>query len=482
MRRIMSGNGTNGVWEAAVLVSLILGMAMAGALWNGGGGAPLGRTPCPFQSPTSGLASIDSPRVLNPCPGWEWVKTYGTASWDESTSLAPTSDGGAVLLTYTTGPNGTGLGARSTVLRLDQNGTVLWQEQLPLAVGHGGSIKQTSDGGFVVAHPTNVFGSFDVLVYRLDALGQIAWQKTYGGSGIDWPSSIAQTSDGGYIIGADTTSFGAGGKDLWLLRLDPSGGVIWQKTVGGAGDDDLADMRPTADGGFVAVGQTTDSHSAAFVVRLDSGGNEVWQKTIQPGNNPGVIMSVAPTVDGGFVVHLGTGGKWYVTKLSGTGNIVWQKIYGDISGTGSIAPTADGGFVLSATVGSLGSLNLEVLRIDANGNRLWQRTYGGSLDDWSCHPQCIHEASDGNFLVAGYTKSFGAGDFDAWLLRLFTNGAISSSCTPGFGTSNNSPVVSNSKLKIAPATFASSSAAGISKVTTDTVRVGDHVVTTQCSA
>ena len=131
------------------------------------------------------------------------------------------------------------------------------------------SIQQTIDGGYIVGGYTNSFGSgnFNFWVIKLDNIGGVVWQKTYGGSGSDYARSIQQTSDGGYIVGGETTSYGAGATDLWVIKLDENGGVVWQKTFGGIAQDYSTSIQQTSDGGFIVTGET---HS------FGAGGQDIW--------------------------------------------------------------------------------------------------------------------------------------------------------------------------------------------------------------
>jgi hypothetical protein len=127
-------------------------------------------------------------------------------------------------------------------------GGTSWDEALVIA--------PTSDGGYVVAGMTRSFGagSYDVWVLKLDGSGNVQWQKTYGGTNDDWAHAIVPTSDGGYVVAGKTNSFGAGSNDFWVLKLDGSGNVVWQKTYGGTYGDWAHAIAPTSDGGYVVAG------------------------------------------------------------------------------------------------------------------------------------------------------------------------------------------------------------------------------------
>jgi hypothetical protein len=159
---------------------------------------------------------------------------------------------------------------------LDSSGNVSWQKAF------GGpsddlafSIDQTSDGGYIVAGFTNSYGAGirDFWILKLDPSGSLEWQKTYGGGALDWAFAVQQTVDGGYITAGRTDSFGAGNADVWVLKLDASGNVTWQKTYGGSSLDYAYSVWQAQDGSFM-VGGVTGSFGAgsydAVVLKLDA--------------------------------------------------------------------------------------------------------------------------------------------------------------------------------------------------------------------
>jgi len=448
-----------------------------------------GSVPCP-GSPgkiTSGkeshLLGSDSPRPLNPCPGFEWAKTFGTAGLnDQAWGLDITSDGGAVVLIRTQSQG-------VTVVKVDGEGAVQWQKRYTLPGGGSGpgGIQQTSDGGFVLANSGNLGNPVTggIVVYRLDAVGDLLWQAGFDGPALDGVFSIAQTPDGGYIVGGQTESFGAGSQDLWVLRLDPTGGLVWQKRYGGPETNLARGVLPTPDGGFVAGGY---GGGLAYVIKMDSSGNVVWQKGYRA--NLVALSSIQPTLDGGYIFTGKVGAKWTVVKLTSAGGIAWQKTFGDAQWFGSITQTSDGGYVASMNVDDPSrGLEFALLRLDSNGKRIWQRSYGGPFEEQVCYPYCLQEAPDGNIVVAGWTASFGTGggsdshtNADAWVLRVFSDGTISSTCDPGFGMSLRSPGVQSSKIKVEGLSFTSSASSIAPQGPGATANPGTLVTSTQCAA
>lgn len=251
------------------------------------------------------------------------------------------------------------------------------------------SIRQTSDGGYIVLGSTFSFGAGreDIMILKLDIYGNLVWQKTYGGTREDFGHFIQQTSDGGYIIAGTTHSFGEGYADFWLLKINEFGVIQWQKRYGGPGYDRATFIQQTSDGGYVVTGYTYS---------FGAGEADIW-----------------------------------ILKINENGNIIWQKAYGgnnDDVGA-SVQQTPDGGYIVSGHSNSFGTGNTDgwLMKLDTSGNIQWQRTYGGLGYDYT---DSIQQTSDGGYIVAGHTNSFGAGDSDLWILKIDSEGNIDDpSCT-----------------------------------------------------
>ena len=296
------------------------------------------------------------------------------------------------------------------------------------------SIQQTADGGYIFAGPsdTSSAGLLDFWIVKLDPAGNVSWQKMYGGSSDDIPNCIRQTADGGYIVSGRTQSFGAGGFDAWVIRLDPSGNRIWQRTFGGTGSYDSAySVVQNSEGGYYLAGWT-DSYGAGsydyWIIKIDSSGNSIWQRTMG-GSSYDTPYASCLSVDDGLVVagggSVGAGGyDAWIVNLDSSGNVAWQKAFGGTADdlAFSIEKTSDGCYIVAGFTKSYGAGNEDffVLKLDSAGNRIWQRTYGGSLLDWAFS---VRESADGGYIVAGRTTSFGAGT-DALILKLDSAGGI----------------------------------------------------------
>ncbi|MCI0617233.1 hypothetical protein L0244_30015, partial [bacterium] len=170
---------------------------------------------------------------------------------------------------------------------------------------YGSSIQTTSDGGYIVAGGSSSFGagSFDAWVLKLDSSGSIQWQKAYGGATVNKEAkSIEPTADGGYIIAGFSDWYNSGANDFWVFKVDSSGNKLWEKTYGGNGDDYVRSVKTTSDGGYILGGYTYSFGAGdvdAWILKLDSSGNVQWQKTYGASDGD-VLWYFQTTPDGGF--------------------------------------------------------------------------------------------------------------------------------------------------------------------------------------
>jgi hypothetical protein len=299
----------------------------------------------------------------------------------------------------------------------------------------GNSLIQTSDGGYAIAGVTISFGagSEDVYVVKLDAHGNLQWTKTIGGKNWEWGYSLIQTSDGGYAITGATTSFGAGGYDVYVVKLDANCNLQWTKTIGGPETEEGRSLIQTSDGGYAIAGYT-ESFGAGewdvYVVKLDAKGNLQWTRTIG-GKKLEVGVSLIQTPDGGYAIagytkSFGTG-EWdvYVVKLDAKGNLQWNKtIGGPAHEIGfSLIQTSDGGYAITGATRSFGAggTDVYVVKLDANGSLQWTKTIGGKKEDGSTS---LIQTSDGGYAISGVTNSFGPGGGDVYVVKLDANGNL----------------------------------------------------------
>jgi len=297
------------------------------------------------------------------------------------------------------------------------------------------SIQQTSDGGYVVAGVTESFfdESADIWILKLASDGTIEWQKTYGRDHGDGAYSIQQTSDGGYVVAGYYPSVGW---NIWVLKLSSDGNIEWQKYYRGNYDQERGrSIQQTTDGGYIVASDPVhwdqpESDYDISVSKLTSNGDIEWYKTYRGSENDHAY-SIQQTTEGGYVVageteSFGAGNSdIWILKLASDGTIEWQKTYGGYAsdGANSIRQTVDGGYVVAGQSNSFGAGNSDiwVLKLASDGTVEWQKTYGGSQKD---DAYSIQQTSDGGYVVAGQTDSFGAGSIDIWVLKLASDGTV----------------------------------------------------------
>jgi hypothetical protein len=295
---------------------------------------------------------------------------------------------------------------------------------------------------YTIVHNLNLSGA-DIIVdaRKRDLLG---WNMTYGGTGSDFANSMVQTVNGGYALAGWTNSFGAGWWDFWLVKTDANGKMLWNKTYGGTYDDDAYSVVQTGDGGYALAGWTWSFGAGGldtWLVKTDAGGNMLWNKTYG-GTGYDEAYSVVQTVDGGYALagetsSLGAGNfDFWLVKTDANGNMLWNKTYG---GTGydwawSMVQTVDGGYALAGYTNSSGAGRGDfwLVKTDASGNMLWNKTYGGGTGG---EAHSVIQTDDGGYALVGGTTYFGTGNGDFWLVKTDASGNMLWNKTYG-GTSD----------------------------------------------
>jgi predicted secreted protein len=364
-------------------------------------------------------------------PSWvEWSQIYGGIE-DEGefhlVYLVDASDGGYIIATNTRS-----FGAGSSdfwLIKVDSLGNIEWNQT------YGGenedrvySLIQTTDGGYALAGRTYSFGAgaTDCWFVKVDSLGSMEWNQTYGGANQDEALSVVQTSDGGYLIAGETWVNDGSDQDLWLIKIDAEGNMQWNRPYGGPSQETPFSLIETFDSGFVVAGRTRSfgaGSSDCWLVKVDSLGNMMWNQTYG-GEEADHIESIVQTADGGFVLGATsesfTSGwtECWLIKTDNLGNMMWNKTYGgnETDWIHSLIITSDGGFAFVGETDSFGagSRDFYLVKTDSDGNVEWSRTYGGEDLDFG---QSLVETLDGGFVLAGNTKSFGAGGYDVWLIK-----------------------------------------------------------------
>lgn len=310
--------------------------------------------------------------------GAGWIQTYNGAPWGPAFSVAPTSGGEYVIAGHCRSNLLGQPDSSAYAFKISSGGAILWVKSY--ARGAINSIISTPDGGFVAAGWTCSYalGDTEAYVLKLNSTGDTLWTRTYGGPGQDVARCVS-LAYGGYIIAGYTNSFGSGNSDLWVLKLNIHGDTLWTRTYGGAEADWANSVIRTSDGGYALAGCTES---------FGSGWGDVW-----------------------------------ILKLNASGDTLWTRTYGgEFADEGKgIVQTPDSGYAVAGYTNSFGSGydDAWVLRLNAGGDTLWTRTYGGILGD---RANSIITTPNGKYLIAGYTNSFGTGRHDIWVLKLNESG------------------------------------------------------------
>jgi len=343
----------------------------------------------------------------------EWKKTYGGTKSDAPSEIIQTPDGGYLMVGNS----------------LSNNGDV--------------SINR---------------GQNDFWVVKTDGSGNLQWQKTYGGGSIDAADAVISTSEGGYLVAGTTqsqngnvTGFHGGVTDAWVIKISPIGNLEWQKCYGGTGNESFRDIIIPAEGGFILVGSTSSTdgdvignHGSIdfWMVKIGNSGLLEWQKCfggsqmesayeIHKINQNGFII-VGSTESNNGDVNGGHGNyDAWIIKLDNNSNFLWKTCFGgsQIDYGTSLKHTLDGGFIVSgisnSTDGNLtlnnGGMDVWVLKLDSVGNLEWQKSFGGSSQEDS---YSIIQTNDGGYVFGAKSLSSDGdlltnqGIYDQWLVKL----------------------------------------------------------------
>lgn len=336
-----------------------------------------------------------------------------TKYYNRGNQAVQTSDGGYAIIGRTVRFDEKS-GVDAYLIKTDALGEVQWSKTYGgRGSEEGYAIVQAKDGGFTFTGYTNTVdnNTLDVYVVHTNAKGEILWSKNYGGNGIDRAYSLRQTRDGGYIISGETYSFECGGVNAYLLRLNEKGDTLWSNHFGGYGIEEGRAVCETADGGFIVTGATNSFDGGdydVYMIKVNKEGKLLWTQTYGgTGNEQG--MAVIETEDSsyaiaGYTESYGTGRlDVYLIVADNNGNLKWSKTFGgvyDDSGT-SIQETAGRGFIIAGYSNSFdNNMGMEVflVRTDDNGEELWTKTYGQKSDEFG---NSVCQSRDGGFVVAG---------------------------------------------------------------------------------
>lgn len=343
-----------------------------------------------------------------------WNKTFGGSNDEQANDIIQTSDGGFAVLGFSESNDADvteNAGEQDVwLIKLDASGNIVWEQSFGFQGNDfGTTLIQTNDNGYLITGVIDVTASGgqgnsksskkhaggDVWALKVNAFGETEWRNYYGGSFTDSPYGIVKTSDNGYIIAASSDSddvdisSNKGSYDFWILKINRLGSIVWEQSFGGSEIDEARGIIATNDGNFIIVGDTRSSDEN---VSTNNGAADLW-----------------------------------IIKMSAEGVLLWETSFGGTSFdvARSISKTQDGGFLLSGSSRSsdLGVLKNQgqndawILKVDANGNLIWQTTIGGSEIDFAYDAVQLNNgeviavgesnSSDGDFTEnKGFTDAF----------------------------------------------------------------------------
>lgn len=421
-------------------------------------------------------------------------KTIGGTGTDDFYAMALTKDGG-VLVGGSSDSNSSNeksensRGARDYwIVKLDRNRQIMWDK----TIGGSGddvlrSIVETNDGGFLLGgySGSNVSGeksqhgrgSGDFWIVKLDSIGNIEWDKTIGGASTDDLYCITKSNDNGYLLGGysysnisgEKTQNTRGSADYWVVKINNRGKIEWDKTFGGSANEIVFAVDQTIDSKFILVGESSSDISGEktqnsrglgdfWIIKIDEAGNIEWDKTYG-GNNSDRAITLSPTSDNAYVIggysssnisgektenSRGSADYWLI-KINSSGDLLWNKTIGGdkLDQLFSMQETIDKGFILGGysssniagekTENSKGKVDYWIVKTDAAGNFVWDKTIGGDKSEGN--NGAVAEVSRNTYMFSGSSFSGISGDktepsrgnSDFWTMKIKYQSPIISS-------------------------------------------------------
>ncbi|HNW69491.1 MAG TPA: T9SS type A sorting domain-containing protein [Bacteroidales bacterium] len=361
-----------------------------------------------------------------------------------SHSIKQTMDGGYIIAGTTSiiGSSPTGV----YLLKTNSCGDTLWSRIISKHYQDAGvDVLQLIDSGYIIlAYATINTNNWDVFLIRTNQDGDTLWTKTIGDTINEFGNSFARTYDGGYIIAGQVSSV-QGHSDIILFRTDSIGNLLWTKNYGNGSDDNIAySVAQTFDSSFVITGRKYILYqpTQVFILKTNNHGDTIWAKCLSDTTKSSCGYSIMQTADSGLIVIGDCVNDIYLIKTNVDGDSLWSKKYGGSAyETGcAVSQTDDGGYILAGNTLSFGAgaMDYYIIKIDSAGNELWSETYGGSSDD-ECHS--VMQIQDGGFVVSGH-KQISNCNWDIYVVKTDKSGHVE--------TSGNWEINENLELNIIP--------------------------------
>ncbi|OYD15375.1 hypothetical protein CH330_05905 [candidate division WOR-3 bacterium JGI_Cruoil_03_51_56] len=310
---------------------------------------------------------------------------------------------------------------------------IQWEKTYDGGSGHWDEATsvQEIEGGYIIAGKVGMGTSTggDIWLVKTDGKGDTLWTRRFGGTGYDAGYCVQTTFDGGCIISGTTTT--PVGQQFYLVKTDSQGGLVWARIYGETEWGHAYSVLQTADSGYLAAGQAPDPTTrkyAVFLVKTNPNGDTIWTRRYGGVTAPDRARSVQETPDGYIVVgeteSFGSGqSDIWLLKTDRSGDTVWTRVYGGTAQDKgySVQPTPDGHYVTAGWTRSYGAGGCDVwlIKTDAGGNTVWAKTYGGPSNDCGLSVQVT---SDSGYIISGWSIPDGAPAADAYLVRTDADG------------------------------------------------------------
>ena len=400
-----------------------------------------------------------------------FIKTWGGDKSERGYDIAQTSDGNYAVAGYTW-TNAVG-GASDTdilVIKYKPNGTILWTRQWGGASQeYAYAIGATSDNGYIVTGRTQSSAAGDVITIKYNSDGSIAWQKSWGGAALDAGVGVIQTSDGGYAVAGYTASIGANGNDVLLLKYTSNGTLSWSRVWSGTAADSAINLMQTSDNGYVLTGQTATYGTTvpdALLIKYDASGNFLWNKTWGGAGNNEYFRDAVASSDGG-IVAAGYSNSFniglldaVIVKFDSSGALVWATAWGgtldDIAG--NIIRTPDNNYIISGYTSSFDNRGIDtfIAKFTNTGTISWSKAFGDVGDDYGWG---LINNTDGGFTYTGQT-AYGTGLGDVYISKYKSDGSITNCNSPMCRTVNATSVSITTSTQTTPSATKTSDPVG----------------------
>ncbi len=361
-----------------------------------------------------------------------WEKTFGGEDYDSAKSIVATSDGGFMTVGDSYSQPGSGTNDLYLV-KTDALGNVQWEKYFGGSSSDAGhAIEKASDGFIIAGYSASFAGGPSGYLLKVDENGTQLWARTFPKRIF---KSVKNTFDGGFIIGGEGWD-NTGNTDMWLIKTDGNGSPQWEKNFGGTEGDDYGRAAvQTEDGGYAMVGEKRSSASGSadvFLVKVAGNGSILWQKSYGDsdwdfGND------VALTCDGGFIItgisdSDTTDRDIYLVKTDWDGNMQWEQRFGgpNYDHGNAVIQTKDGGYLVTGNNQEEGSDDLVLIKTDDKGNLIWEKNYGAPSKSLGYD---ILQTADGEYIIAGALLT-GTKGYEVYLIKTDNLGVPTLDCKP----------------------------------------------------